>query len=85
MKTKEVRIGNGKKIGEEASEFKVKTHEKQDTDDPQWLRGEYPSIPTMGKFSKLLCNKTDAICFLANRGVIEPCGICTICKGKKGK
>ena len=51
-------------------------------EDPQWIRSTYPSIPTMTEISDLLCSETDAIRFLANRGVIDPCGICVNCKGK---
>ena len=51
-------------------------------EDAQWIRSTYPSIPTMTEISDLLCSETDAIRFLANRGVIDPCGICGNCKGK---
>jgi len=36
----------------------------------------------MNEISDLLCKETDAIRFLANRGVIDPCGICGKCRGE---
>jgi len=55
---------------------------KTQDEDPQWIKSVYKNIPTMNEISELLCKETDAICFLANRGVIDPCGICSKCRGE---
>ena len=85
IKKNDIGIANGKNINDEAEKLRQENKNITRTNDPQWLRGEYPSIPTMSEISELLCNEVDAIRFLANRGVIDPCGICTHCKGKETK
>ena len=69
-------------ITEQAQRIAKTQCEDTKNDDPQWLKSTYKNIPTMNEISDLLCRETDAVRFLANRGVIDPCGICKNCKGK---
>ena len=72
-----------KVITKEAGELaKVTTNIYNNNDNPQWAKSTFPNIPVMSDICKLLCEELEAIRFLANRGVIDPCGICKNCNGK---
>jgi len=69
-------------ITDESNVMKKTVRDTQKSDDPQWIQRTKENIPRMSSICEILSDETEAMRFLANRGVIDPIGICIKCKGE---